>query len=162
MNLITKIVAKYLILLPLAAVVYVFLKQKRNNKIEMICIGVIGGLTSLLFAKLSGHFYYDTRPFIANPHLITLIKGSSDNGFPSDHTMLSSFVAFLVLKYNRSLGLVMLVLAVLIGLARVHAGVHHLNDVVGGVLIAALGAAIGVAASKMLSDRMQKLKIHVT
>lgn len=155
MNTLTTIVAKYLILLPIICLGYVFLKQDKRGKLKLVAAAAIGGAVSLFLAKLIGHFYYDTRPFIAG-HFTPIISGSMDNGFPSDHTMLSSFAAFMVLRYNKHLSIALLLVATAIGVARVHAGVHHPADVVGGILIAGVGVGLGLLASERIMARHKK------
>jgi membrane-associated phospholipid phosphatase len=54
-------------------------------------------------------------------------------------------LALLVMAYRRWLGALLLTGSVLLGAARVAAHVHHVQDIVAGVLIAAL--AVGIAAA---------------
>ena len=49
---------------------------------------------------------------------------------------------FLVLHYNKKWGYALLVLAAVIGLSRIIAGVHHLLDIVGSFVFAGSGMAV--------------------
>ena len=95
----------------------------------------------MLLASLGSHLINDPRPFVVG-HFKPIVAHGNDNGFPSDHTLLSSFLGFVVLKYSRKLGLITLLLAALIGGARMAAGIHHLEDVVGSFIITAVSVAI--------------------
>lgn len=129
--------AKYLILLPLLALVYLAIKLNHKKRLELLALFVLGGLMCLLFSKFASHFYSDPRPLFAD-HVTPLITSPRDNGFPSDHTLLSAFSAFLVFVFSKRLGLILLVVALIIGIGRVAAGVHHAPDVAGGIIFAGI------------------------
>src|SRR5205085_7935625 len=86
-------------------------------------------------AKVLGHVYYDPRPFVQE-HFTPLIPHDADNGFPSDHTLITAGVAAVIYFFNRPWGFALLGLALLVGAARVAAGVHHPVDIVGSIVIA--------------------------
>ena len=69
-----------------------------------------------------------------------LIAHSNDNGFPSDHTLLSSLLGFAILPFAPIAGLVTLLIALLIGTARVLAFVHHPIDIIASFVFS--GAAV--------------------
>ncbi|MDB5161263.1 MAG: YwoA, partial [Candidatus Saccharibacteria bacterium] len=60
------------------------------------------------------------------------------NGFPSDHTLFAAVVAFGVLRFSKKLGIGLLIVTLLVGWGRVAAHVHHLVDIVGAIVAAAL------------------------
>lgn len=102
-------------------------------------------LPSLLLAYLLAlfvcHFYFDPRPFVVN-NFTPLIPHAPDNGFPSDHALLVASIAIIGTYINRKLGIVLWILAVLVGIGRVYVGVHHAIDVVGSFLIAILATSV--------------------
>ncbi|MEO8784836.1 MAG: phosphatase PAP2 family protein, partial [Candidatus Saccharimonadales bacterium] len=124
------IVAKYFIVLSALVTLAVLLKIKRPQQIRLIVAIVIGGVITYLLAKIGGHLYYDPRPFVAG-HFAPYFGHANDNGFPSDHTLLAGLLAFSAWKYSRKAGYLLLALAIMIGGARVIAGVHHSADIVG-------------------------------
>lgn len=65
-----------------------------------------------------------------------LFPHSIDNGFPSEHVLLAIIVAGVVFAYNRKLGVILAILGLVVGSARVLANVHHPIDIIGGVTIA--------------------------
>lgn len=148
------IVAKYFVVLPLIGVGIVALQLKGRERYEFIGVVVGGGILSLLISRLSSHMYHDPRPFVVG-HFKPLIPHGNDNGFPSDHTLISSFFGFTTLYYSRKYGTVLLVLAALIGWSRVAAGVHHLTDVVGSFVIAAIGSAIAYFIARAIRPQQQ-------
>lgn len=65
----------------------------------------IGGL-SYLISKVGNAFIPDPRPFVVSGHA-ALIHSSTDNGFPSDHTLLIAAIAAVVTLANWKIGIVM-------------------------------------------------------
>ena len=127
--------AKYLFILsPLTAGAY-FLNASREKKIKMLMLGGIALPFMYVTAKVLGHVYYDPRPFVQE-HFTPLIPHDADNGFPSDHTLITAGVAAVIYFFNRPWGFALLGLALLVGAARVAAGVHHPVDIVGSIVIA--------------------------
>jgi undecaprenyl-diphosphatase len=137
MNFIIIFIAKYLIFVALAIAVLYFLKQPRPRQKEMLIFAAILLPVSYFVAKIISHFYFDPRPFVAG-HFTPLIEHAADNGFPSDHTLFGAAIAFAIFRFNKKLGLLLLYLTVLVGVARVLAGVHHAVDIAGSILIVAI------------------------
>lgn len=149
------IIAKYFLLLSLLISFVVWLRLSTREKKEFILLVVIGGIIALLLAKLGGKLFYDTRPFIAG-HFTPYFSHGADNGFPSDHTLLTSLLAFVVLKYQRREGYILLGVAVLVGVARVIAGVHHLTDIVGSIVFSGAAVYITLKIIQSLQNRRPK------
>ena len=100
--------------------------------------------------KLAGALYLDPRPFVAH-HFLPLIPHEVDNGFPSDHTVLSMLIALTVCHFSIEMGWVLTGLALLVGVARVLCGIHNPIDIVGAVLIAVLASIISSQFLKRIS-----------
>lgn len=99
---------------------------------------------AVLAVKVAGGLHVDPRPFVVDPTVHPLFTHAPDNGFPSDHTTFAVAAAATLLGVRRRTGVVLVVLGVVGGLARVLAHVHHVQDIIGG---AALGlVAAGLAA----------------
>jgi undecaprenyl-diphosphatase len=146
------IVAKYFIVFSVLLAFWTFVEQPRDKKKEFILIGIIGAVFAVALAKLGGHFYYDTRPFVAG-HFTPYFYHAPDNGFPSDHTLLASFLMFLSIRYSKKFGVVLLLLAVAIGLARVQAGVHHFTDIIGSFVCSGIGVFLAIYITKRINNR---------
>ncbi len=126
-------VANYLYLLPVALFIgYAFVTKRRK---EFMLLSFLVLPTSYLLGVLAGHLFYDPRPFVVS-HVPPLFPHAPDNGFPSDHALLTGTLAALLTAFSVPLGLLMWFLAFLIGAARVIAGVHHALDIAGSFAIA--------------------------
>ena len=141
MNLIVVLAAKYLYLIVVVAALVVFLLAPKVKKKLLVKIGLIALPLALVLSLLASYFINDPRPFVVEK-VAPLIPHTADNGFPSDHTLLAAALAAIIFVYNRKWGIVLGTGALLVGLARVAAKVHHLTDIVGSVVIAALATYV--------------------
>lgn len=140
---IIKYVALYGILVPLLLTAYIFITIPGRRRWELVAILIVGGVVSLFLAKLGGHFINDPRPFVVG-RFTPLIPHAPDNGFPSDHTLLASFLGYVLWRYSKWAGIVTLAAAICIGFARMYVGVHHLEDIVGSFVIAAVSTLVAI------------------
>ncbi|MGO8684994.1 MAG: phosphatase PAP2 family protein [Thermoleophilia bacterium] len=134
-------VAKYFFILSILITAYVWFRLSRQRQWELAVWGVIGGVIALILMKIAGALYYDPRPFVSQ-HIKPLFAHAADNGFPSDHTLLTMFLAFCVLAYSRRWGGVLVVIALLVGSARVAAHVHSPIDIIGSIVFAGVAALV--------------------
>lgn len=118
-------------------------KVPKGQRFEAYCRILMAGLTAFLIAKLLGSVYQPSgeRPF----EILGVEPGASylDNaGFPSDHALFTMFLTLAVWfeTKHRKLAAVMLTLTLLVCIGRVLALVHTPLDVIGGVIVAALGS----------------------
>jgi membrane-associated phospholipid phosphatase len=147
-------VAQYLPLLVVAAAAVLWLTLPRSEKVSLAVKAVISIAVVAVLIQLAAALHTDPRPFAVDPSVQPLFAHPADNGFPSDHTALASTVALLVLTYRRRAGAVLLVAAVLAGLARVAAHVHHLQDIAAGVLLAGITVAVAAAVWRWALPRL--------
>lgn len=147
------VTAKYLIALPVVAVVVLAFRLTNQQRMELLGVLALGGAFSLALSRLGSHFYYDPRPFVVG-HFTPLIPHGNDNGFPSDHTLLSAFLAFAVLHFSKKLGWSLLAVAAIIGLARVAAQVHHLVDIAGSFIITSVSCFVALLVVQAISKRV--------
>jgi undecaprenyl-diphosphatase len=144
--------AQYAILFIPLLVVATFLQLDIHQKKRLFLTLIIGSVVGFILLKLASLLYYDPRPFM-NSDIQPLFKHAADNGFPSDHTTLSALAAFIVLAFSRKIGIVMTILAITIGSARVFAHVHSWIDILGGLFVAGLAAYIAVTVQKAIISR---------
>lgn len=109
----------------------------------------IASVISLIFMLISVNviikpLFARIRPFAADTSLLkaVLVELPSDGSFPSGHTAAGFASSTAVFGYNKKLGMLMYILAALIGISRLYLCVHFPTDVVFGILI---GIALGIA-----------------
>lgn len=147
--------AQYLLFVMAAGLAVVWIVGNRTAKIDLAAQAVIGCVLMVAFIYVAKSVHHDPRPFVDDPRITPLFGHSNDDGFPSDHAVAAALIAGLVAARHRVLGVVFAAGAVVIAWARVAAHVHHLQDVVAGLLLGVLAAAGAyyavVAARRRLS-----------
>jgi undecaprenyl-diphosphatase len=141
MHTLIKIVGEYFVLLSVVIVGVYWLRAKVSVKISLTWQLVAGGVLALVLSAIASRLYYDPRPFVTH-HLTPIIPHAADNGFPSDHAMFTSLLAFTMALYSRRTAIVLLVIALLVSWARVAAHIHNPIDIVGSFVIAAVSVAV--------------------
>ena len=129
--------AKYLYLAVVILALFYLLILPKKESSRVIVAALIALPLSYLVAKGLSALYYDPRPFVVG-QFVPLVPHAPDNGFPSDHTLFVSAIAAVIFAFERRLGLALFVVAALVGWSRVGAGVHHLTDIVGSMIIASV------------------------
>jgi undecaprenyl-diphosphatase len=138
-----------------AALVWVF-GEDRRGKTVVAAQAVVGLVLIAVFLYVAKSVHHDPRPFVQNPHIKPLFAHGRDDGFPSDHSLAAGLIATLVFWRHRLVGAALAIAAVLIAWARVAAHVHHLQDVVAGLLLGALAAVIAQLVVPPLLDRVER------
>lgn len=149
------VVAKYFVGLSVLGAFIVWLRLALPEKKQFIVFAIVAAALSLVLAKIGNKLYYDPRPFVAG-HFTPYIPHAADNGFPSDHTLFASFLAFTSWRYSRKAGITLFALAILIGASRVIAGVHHWADIAGSIVAAAIGTTLAYWLTRRLGTRQPK------
>lgn len=125
------------------AVVWALLALWQHRRISFAVVVRVGALAILSFAlsRVFGHLVSDPRPYLVE-HIRPLAPTATDNGFPSDHTLLAAFLtASLVWFYRRMIPLFVIGL-LLVMAGRMGIAAHHTADVVGSVAIVAVSLPI--------------------
>ncbi len=133
--------AKYAFVLPVVILGTYFFLQRWPRHLRMALFAIPAGILAYALGKLGSAFYYDPRPFVVG-HFTPLIAHAANNGFPSDHTLLAAALASVGMFWDRRLGVVLWLLAILIATARVYVGVHHTVDVVGSMGFGIVGVSL--------------------
>jgi undecaprenyl-diphosphatase len=131
--------AKYLFIVIAGITLVYFLGQPRSIQKRIVIFAAVTLPLIYIFSKIGGLLYDDPRPFVAG-HFVPLIPHEPDNGFPSDHVLLCAGIAAIIYPSSKGLSLVLWVLTLLVGISRVHVGLHHPLDILGS-----MGLAVTVA-----------------
>ena len=141
--------AKYLFAIVVLGAGIIGLLLPKKQRLEFLFAAVIAGVVAFGFTQIAAALYFDPRPFTYGVH--ALIAHVPDNGFPSDHSVVSMFAAALAVKYNKKVGMVLIVLALLVAYCRMAAGVHTFTDVFTGLFIGFIAAGVGYRVAKRRS-----------
>lgn len=118
-------------------------KVPSGHRYEAYARILMAGLTSYLVAKLLGSVWQPSgeRPF----EILGVAPGASylnNPGFPSDHALFTAFLALAVWFETKKkvISILLGVLTLLVCIGRVLALVHTPLDVIGGLVVACVGA----------------------
>lgn len=118
-------------------------KIPKGQRLQAYSRILMAGLTAYLLAKLIGAIYQpsDERPF----ELLGTTAGAlflNNPGFPSDHILFVTAITCAVWfeTKQRAISIVLAGLVITVGVGRVLALVHTPVDVIGGIVIALVGA----------------------
>ena len=140
MNLLIILVANYLYLLPIIYFGFILIFSKRRK--DIVKVSILAFPIAFIFTKLLGYVINDPRPFVVE-HIQPLIAHAADNGFPSDHTVLTMTIAVIIFSFNKRFGVILAFISVIIGISRVLAKVHHPIDIISGIGVAIVSVVFG-------------------
>jgi undecaprenyl-diphosphatase len=129
--------AKYLSIISI--IVYLIfsfdLWQTNMRKFKyFLILSLFSFLLTYVVGKILGFVISDPRPFVVE-HISPLIDHAADNGFPSAHTLITVVIASVIFIYNKKLGILLFVIALIVGITRLLAYIIHPVDIVGATLI---------------------------
>ena len=124
----------------------------RLRHLSIICVSA---LAAYVASDVLKNYFKIGRPILLNFNLHPLLS-IADYGFPSSHATVFSAIATALLFVNRRAGRFAWLLAIIIGIARVLAGVHTPLDILGGYL---LGTLVAVIMGFLFSKRPVKARI---
>jgi undecaprenyl-diphosphatase len=107
----------------------VFWEKKRE-----ILMVFFSGCLAWILAYVLKFFFHTLRPFDAFSAVHPLIS-ESGFGFPSGHATFFMALAFSIFFLHKKAGYIFMFFALLIGLARIIAGVHFPVDILGGFIL---------------------------
>lgn len=141
-DLVVIFLAEYLHLIVAIIAGFVFWGYRsRDLQKQIVLTTIISAVLALGIDKLLNQLIESPRPFVVDG-IVPLFSHVADNGFPSEHTLFATVIAGIVFLYQKYTGSLLLLFALLIGIARIFAGVHHLKDVLGGIFIAVLAVYV--------------------
>jgi undecaprenyl-diphosphatase len=115
-------------------------------KRETVMHAVFSCLIAYAITELIKTFFPTLRPFQFNGALPLTLTTPIDGSFPSSHTAVGFALAVTILKHDKKVGILYLVMAGLVGIARILAHVHYPIDII-------VGAFIGTVISRLTSSK---------
>ena len=140
--------AKYLIAAIAGAAAAVVVADK-ERRIKIVYAALIALPLGYALARLAGLFFAHNQPF-AVEGFEPLIPHAIDNSFPSDHVVVGGIFASVAFLADRRVGLFLWALTLLIGLARVLAGLHWGVDVLAAAVLALVAVWVASKALKLV------------
>ena len=124
--------------------------------LQLVCLGINEGWLSEVFLRFTliplFTFILVTivraiinaeRPYEKYSYTPVVRKDTKGKSFPSRHTVSAFIIAMAFMYVDMKLGAIMLVVASVIGVTRVLAGVHFIRDVVSGAILGVLIGLVG-------------------
>ena len=144
------------ILIIIFVALFLFFHQENNNfefiwqalgkRIKEVSLVFVGGVSAWLLAQILKAIFAMPRPFIALPDVHLLINETGFDSFPSGHATFFAALAISIYFYHKHFGIILGIFALLIGLARIIAGIHFPVDILAGYL---LGIAVALFFKKI-------------
>ena len=111
-------------------------------KKETVIHAIFSCLVAYAVTELIKTFFPTLRPFQFNGALPLTLTTPLDGAFPSSHTAVGFALAVTILKHDKKVGVLYLIMAGLVGIARIIAHVHYPVDIIGGAIIGTIISAL--------------------
>lgn len=135
--------ATYLIYVVMAGALLVGLPLLRRHDWTPLAAAAATAGLSFALGLIASRVFFEPRPFTTHPDIVLLIPHAAGKSFPSDHATAAFALGFAVLTFlSRRWGLVLLLAAAMIGVARVYAGIHYPGDIVGSAVISLVAVLV--------------------
>ncbi|MBI2039027.1 MAG: phosphatase PAP2 family protein [Candidatus Niyogibacteria bacterium] len=140
--------SQYILVLLVLVFLWRPLSERARNR-TMVAWGLGAAVVARFVVKPAIVFFTErARPFVLFPDSSVLIAKSLEeywNSFPSGHAIFFFALSTVLFHFHRKLGIWFFAASIIMGVARIFAGVHWPSDIAGGAL---LGVFIGIAANK--------------
>ncbi len=128
----------------LYAFYHVLKRHERKHHVRHVLTLFFSAGASYIFAGYLKNLFHLPRPDLSKA--LFQLQDTSSYGLPSGHAAYMFALAAAMYSFDKKAGYVLYVVAIIVGTARVLAGVHFWYDIVGG---AVLGYAIGWVVSSV-------------
>lgn len=137
----------------IASVLILFWKKDYFKKVVFISLSS-AVVARFVFVSIFRYLIYSPRPFLVLENVNQLMNHELESSFPSGHASFYFALAMGVYLYNKRAGYIYLILAGLMGIARIFVGVHWPLDIIAG---AVLGIATAYVMERFVSPRISIL-----
>jgi undecaprenyl-diphosphatase len=134
-------------------VFYFLFLQKSVKKLAVVTFMI--GIASFVTHFLKWQIFLHPRPFMVLPDVVKLINISGFDSFPSGHATVFAALAAGMLIYNKKLGVIFSIFALLIGVARIISGIHYPLDILTGF---GIGFVVAILSFKFMTFLVAKVK----
>ncbi len=125
-----------ILVLPIALLaVWLVASAPSDGRREAVVAGVASAMVAFAVGLILERILNRPRPFV-ELGFEPLFPHAQDSSFPSDHTLVGVALIGPMLWQAPKLGIWLLVWALLVGFARVAAGVHYPTDILGSAILA--------------------------
>src|SRR3954469_22719488 len=138
--------AGYGIVLFAVLLLVAYLNGRQHDDLTAVAASAWAGAAAIValgIGQLIGSAVDRARPYETMTNVHLLVDKTTDFSFPSDHATVAGAVAVGLLFANRRWGIVAAALAVLMAFTRVYVGAHYPADVLAGLTLGGLVAALG-------------------
>lgn len=132
------------------AFAHVIVKHERKNHIRHIAIIFGGAIAAWGIATFLKEVIAHPRPDLTH----ALFKPGDIYSFPSGHATFMFTLAFSMYSFDKRAFSILLVLAILTGIARVLSGVHYWYDIVAGAVLAWVVARVVMYIVQLISKKI--------
>ncbi len=140
--------------LPIALLSIWFVAPTPNDgRREAVVAGIASSIVAFAVGLVLERILSRPRPFV-ELGFVPLFPHAPDSSFPSDHTLVGVALVGPMLWRSPKLGIWLLVWALLVGFARVAAGVHYPTDILGSAILALALAAVVWVATRPVRRRL--------
>lgn len=161
MNLLILVLAQYLLFVCPALIVYAWITSQKKDRCTQWTGFALTILLTAVFGFVGAHLYAHARPFVVTG-IPPLFPHTTDNGFPSNHTLVTAAIAAGLWKISKPTSIVGWIVALLVGTARVLAGVHWPIDIAGSVMFAILAGWIATLITPILQEKLLQRLVDTT
>ena len=144
-NILITFLARFLIWFMFAGLLILWLVNGKIKK-EQALRALAASLFAWLIAQMIKDLFPTLRPFEVNAALPLTLTIPSDSAFPSGHTTAAFGLAVSIWLHDKRTGIIYVIAALAVGIARVLGNVHYPQDIVGG---AVLGTATAFVVERL-------------
>lgn len=137
--------ASFLIWLMFAGLIILWFVDGKIKK-EQVMHALLASFIAFTVSQILKQLFHTVRPFQVDGLGVMTLTIPSGFSFPSEHTAVAFALAFTIWLHDKKVGILFIILASLIGIARILANVHFPIDIIGGAII---GTTVAVMIEKL-------------
>lgn len=105
------------------------------TKSPLLLSTILRPLSAFILVSIFRKIINRPRPY-ESMSIEPLLSHKSGESFPSRHTLSAFIIAFVCFDVNIALGIFACIIAIIISLTRILAGVHYISDVISAIIVA--------------------------